>query len=204
MHRLMRCHLLYVLALSAQEPSSFGGLRFRELPQPLACPTGINDLGEIIRGCDIDGYGYRISPDGVETQLPVRGLPAAINNLGQIVINQRSAVLLLHPDGRSEPRTVDGARSVNAHGINNKGEIAGEADGKPVVWNEHGAWRAYRFPSLSFSSQAGQVLDINDSGTIMGAISYLGYGCSDGRPMAFSNLEDRRLCNGGHPLPPTE
>ncbi|MBL8219499.1 MAG: BACON domain-containing protein [Bryobacterales bacterium] len=172
MRHLLHCFVLCVLVLNAQEPSSFGGLRFRELPKPLECPTGINDLGEIIRGCWIDDYGYRISPDGVETQLPVRGLPAAINNSGQIVINQRSAVLLLHPDGRTERRIVDGARSVAAHGINNKGEIAGEADNKPVLWNAEGTPRFVTLPVAQ--GPQSYLLDVNDSGTMLGSYYYTG------------------------------
>ncbi|MBL8176660.1 MAG: BACON domain-containing protein [Bryobacterales bacterium] len=173
MRHLLQCYWLSVLVLSAQEPSGFGGLRFRELDKTIQCPVGINDLGEIAGGCSIDDYGYRISPDGVQTQLPVRGQPAGINNAGQIVLNQRGGVVLLHPDGKAETRSVDGARSVTAHGLNNKGEIAGEAGSNPVLWNAEGIPRLVSLPVVR-GAQMGYLLDINDTGTLVGVNSYTG------------------------------
>jgi len=181
MLRLLHYYVLCVLALNAQEPPSFGGLRFREFPRPLPCLAGINDLGEMVRGCPNEPRGYRIDPDGTETPLPVGGSPAGINNLGQIVLNQGSTIILLHRDGRTEERrglAIGPVTAARAHALNNNSEIAGESNGKAVIWGTDGKLTFLKLP-LRGDPLLGEpariaALGINDAGMIVGRIEYAG------------------------------
>jgi uncharacterized membrane protein len=99
---------------------------------------------------------------------------SAINNQGQVV-GSSGNVGFLFSNGQFSTITVPGAIKTFANGINNTGQIVGEADTSTIVESFLLSGGNY-----SFFNPGGFVLGINDVGQIVGTAGAMGYLLSNG------------------------
>lgn len=96
--------------------------------------------------------------------------PRGLNSSGQAIVGQ----VMYTGSFTCGPRTCaqilanvsDYLAPVSAHGINNKGEIAGDADWVPLIWSSQQKWTRLPIPA----GYDGEALDINDAGWVVGSI----------------------------------
>ncbi len=158
--------------LFGQDAAPVGrGLRFRPwLPPEGFAVVAVNDNG------DIAGNHREMGPmlmtgDGIVRDLGLAGSTvAAMNNNRQMVINGPDGVFLRHPDGVLEPRRVEDSAAVTGYGINNLGQIAGQADTRSVVWNADGTYRVIPAPLIlpGRREPVASARAVNDEGTVVG------------------------------------
>ncbi len=162
--------LLVLSQVHAQDSEPFGGLRFRAIPGVPGAQLKINDAGDLL----VSKPGRIIRADGSEIDLGLHSdaTAVAINNRGQVLVQQGDKMFLRQADGTLESRDYPGAFEVRGHALNDAGQIAGFArvfaGGHMVLWDETGTPSA--LPSL-FSLNSHQLMAINGAGELAGGYS---------------------------------
>lgn len=162
--------LLTFLAPAQQTSLEGRGFHFQSFqPLPGFRATAINDNGDIAGNHPFHG-AVLVRRDGSIHFLGFDGRVMGLNNRGQMLVYGDNQIFLRQPDGRMEPRILAGAKQVVGYGLNNFGEIAGEADFRPVVWDRAGIGKVIPTGSCRLSNISpprNAALAINDSGEIV-------------------------------------
>lgn len=164
--------IVLLLLSSCFAQDSGRGLRFRDFDAaPATFLTAINDRGEM--AANVAGRPALVAQDGSVTPLPITGSVVAMNNRGQVLIQQDQQLALLQPDGTVAARTYPGSDRVQGYGLGESGVVVGWAAGVgAVVWDESGTPSALSLPlSGSIPGTSVRAQSINDAGEIAGAYS---------------------------------